>query len=240
MVLRESDGSRRDRSAVDTAGETGFCLGISRVIPNPELQVEGLVLAAGRSRRMGTDKAMVALPDGERLWQRQWRTLGEAGIERRWLSAREDQSWMPAGFPVVRDAVPDAGPLAGMLAAAAVGDGTHLAVLAVDLPDVPTEWVRGLMARAKPGAGVVGRWADGTYEPLAALYPCEWLEQWRAACGGAVRPPGLQALLREREQAGSLTVISLGAEQEGWFRNVNEPQDLCLRMKPPPRRCGPD
>ncbi len=194
--------------------------------PNLELRFAGLVLAAGRSRRMGTDKANLALADGERLWQRQWRILGEAGIERRWLSVRADQAWVPADASVVRDAVPDAGPLAGLLAASAAGDGTHFVVLAVDLPEVPAEWVRMLIARAQPGCGVVGRWSDGTYEPLAALYPRECLEEWRARFGVAEHPPGLQALLREREESGGVVVIPLGPQDERWFRNANTPEDL--------------
>lgn len=194
--------------------------------PIPELRFAGVVLAAGRSRRMGRDKALVSLAEGECLWQRQWRILGEAGIERRWLSVRGDQAWVPAGLPVVRDGVPDAGPLAGMIAAALAGDGTHLLVLAVDLPGLPAVWLRTLMARAKPGCGVVGRWSDGTFEPLAALYPREWLEEWRAAFGEAASPPGLQALLRERDGAGSVVLIPLGPEQEPWFRNLNSPADL--------------
>jgi molybdopterin-guanine dinucleotide biosynthesis protein A len=202
------------------------------MIAIPELRMEGVVLAAGRSRRMGTDKALVPLADGERLWQRQWRTLGEAGIERRWLSARADQSWVPADVPVVGDAVSDAGPLAGLLAASAAGDGTHLLVLAVDLPEVPVEWVRTLMARAQPERGVVGRWPDGTYEPLAALYPRGWLQEWRAAFGSVAHPPGLQALLRERASTGGLDVIPLGPERERWFRNANTPEDLRPRTEP--------
>jgi len=202
--------------------------------------MEGVVLAAGRSRRMGTDKALLCLADGECFWQRQWRTLGAAGIERRWLSVRADQRWVPADVPVVCDAVSDAGPLAGMLAASAVGDGTHLVVLAVDLPEVPAAWVRMLMARASPERAVVGRWPDGTYEPLAALYPRDWLEAWRAAFGGAVHPPGLQALLRERAGTGGLDVISLSPDQERWFHNANTPQDLRRRTEPPAGAAQPE
>lgn len=223
----------RSIGVVDRSAGFHFPLQLPRMNPNPELRFAGLVLAAGRSRRMGTDKANLALADGERLWQRQWRILGEAGIERRWLSVRADQTWVPADASVVRDAVPDAGPLAGLLAASAAGDGTHLVVLAVDLPEVPVEWVRTLMARAQPERGVVGRWPDGTYEPLAALYPRGWLQEWRAAFGSVAHPPGLQALLRERAGTGGLDVIPLGPERERWFRNANTPEDLRPRTEPP-------
>jgi molybdenum cofactor guanylyltransferase len=223
----------RSIGAVDRATGFNFPLRLPRMSPIPELRFEGVVLAAGRSLRMRTDKANLTWADGERLWQRQWRILGEAGIARRWLSVRSDQAWVPADVAVVRDAVPDAGPLAGMLAAGAAGDGTHVVVLAVDLPEVPVEWVRTLMARAQPERGVVGRWPDGTYEPLAALYPRGWLQEWRAAFGSVVHPPGLQALLRERAGTGGLDVIPLGPERERWFRNANTPEDLRPRTEPP-------
>jgi molybdenum cofactor guanylyltransferase len=223
----------RSIGAVDRATGFNFPLRLPRMSPIPELRFEGVVLAAGRSLRMRTDKANLTWADGERLWQRQWRILGEAGIARRWLSVRSDQAWVPADVAVVRDAVPDAGPLAGLLAAGAAGDGTHVVVLAVDLPEVPVEWVRTLMARAQPERGVVGRWPDGTYEPLAALYPRGWLQEWRAAFGSVVHPPGLQALLRERAGTGGLDVIPLGPERERWFRNANTPEDLRPRTEPP-------
>jgi molybdopterin-guanine dinucleotide biosynthesis protein A len=190
------------------------------------VSVDGVVLAAGYSRRMGTEKAMLAAVPGEVLWRRQWRILGEAGIERRWLSVRPDQAWVPADVPVVHDGIPEAGPLGGILAAGAAGGGTHLIALAVDLPSLPALWVQTLLTEAKPGRGAAGRWSDGTYEPLAALYPRAWLEAWRAAFGGTARPPGLQALLREQDQRGRLSVISLDQTHASWFRNLNTPADV--------------
>jgi hypothetical protein len=75
---------------------------------------------------------------------------------------------------------------------------------------------------------------------LAALYPRGWLEEWRAAFGGAAHPPGLQALLRTRAGAGSVAIIPLGAEHKGWFRNANTPDDLRLSTKLPPGESSPD
>jgi molybdopterin-guanine dinucleotide biosynthesis protein A len=175
-----------------------------------------VLLAAGHSTRMGTDKALLPL-DGRPLWQRQVEVLRAAGAREIFISARPEQVWMPTDKKVVRDAVPDAGPLAGIAAALALCSDGHLAVLAVDLPKMQPAWFAQLLASCAPGIGAVGR-RSGFYEPLAAIYPRELLPAAEAALAR-----GEFALQSFISAAGSSIVpLEITAAETAWFENWNE------------------
>lgn len=166
---------------------------------------------------MGSDKALLPC-DGEALWMRQWRVLEQAGAAEIFISAREDQTWVPRDLTVVRDTVPDAGPLAGIAAALACCRGSHLLVLAVDLPRMEPAWFTRLAALCKPDRGAVGRRA-GFFEPLAAIYPRSLRPEAEAAlaCGEF----SLQRLLGSA--ASRMAVHEISVAETPWFTNWNEP-----------------
>lgn len=173
---------------------------------------------------MGRDKALLEI-DGAPLWRRQRAVLAAAGATEIFLSARSEQPWVPAAAAefagVVTDAVADAGPLAGIVAALDHGSAAaHLAVLAVDLPRMEAAWFRGLAAHCSPGVGAVGR-KDGFFEPLAAIYPREILPQARAALGRGEF--SLQRLLGAAVEARLMRVVEISPTDAARFRNWNEP-----------------
>jgi molybdopterin-guanine dinucleotide biosynthesis protein A len=179
-----------------------------------------VLLAGGQSSRMGCDKALLPL-GGEPLWRRQWTLLATAGANDRWLSVRPDQTWVPPDLPVLHDAVTNAGPLAGIAAALERTRGTHLMVLAVDLPQMRAAWFERLRAHCAPGIGAVGR-RDGWFEPLAAIYPRELA---RPAVAALIR--GEYALQRFLVAAGSAMMpVDIGDAEAGWFANWNERDDV--------------
>lgn len=101
----------------------------------------GLVLAGGRSSRMGEDKAGLTL-QGETLLCRAHRLLGTTGCTKVFLSGRARPEW-PGGDPfVIPDLITDAGPVAALCSALqALGptaqetpSGDILLVCAVDTP----------------------------------------------------------------------------------------------------------
>lgn len=179
-----------------------------------------VLLAAGRSRRMGSDKALLALPDGRALWERQYAVLQEAGATEIFISARPEQTWVPSTLIVVRDATPDAGPLAGVVAALERAQHGHVAVLAVDLPGMQAEWFKFLLAACVPGAGVVGRQGE-YFEPLAAIYPKELMLSGREAL--ARGEFSLQRFLASAVAEGRMRVLPVTQARVALFENWNEP-----------------
>jgi len=187
------------------------------------LPFSAVLLAAGRSTRMGTDKALLPAPAGGPLWQRQRDVLAKAGAVEIFLSVRPDQAWArPAeGFSArLYDAQPDCGPLIGLTAGLERAVHPHLAVLAIDLPRLDAEWFALLRAECAPGIGAVGR-RDGRFEPLAAIYPREIMPRaWERIARAEY---ALQPLLAEAEAAGLLQVREISPDEADGFENWNGP-----------------
>ena len=195
-----------------------------------------VLLAAGRSTRMGRDKALLAAPDGAPMWQYQRATLARAGAAEIFLSARPEPEWVPAaqtGFSaVLHDGLSLGGPMVGITAALERATHPHVAVLAIDLPRMEPAWFTTLLAGCAPGVGCVGRRADGHegekfFEPLAAIYPRElkWLA-WEALVRAEF---SLQNLLAAAVAQGAMRVREIGADEAAWFENWNEPAPLPRR-----------
>lgn len=187
----------------------------------------GLLLAGGHSRRMGRDKAQLPMPDGRPLWLHQVEKLAAAGAAEVLIACRPDQEFrnpdnLPVPLRIVRDPVPDSGPLAG-IAAGLAETGTPLVfVIAVDLPQATAVDISTMITSCQEAGLVIER--DGMLEPLFAVWPAsasaavqEALTQNRMA---------LQPLLRGLVQAGGMRVMPCTPELAQALRNVNTPELL--------------
>jgi len=136
----------------------------------PRVAFAAALMAGGRSRRMGTDKALLTVTWRAQqmpLWKRQLAVLSELKPNQLMLSGPQR-----AGSPVI--AVSDrwtcAGPLAGIATCLDLCLHEFLLVLAVDLPNVESACLAQLLLRSANGCGVVPM-RLGRYEPLIAVYP---------------------------------------------------------------------
>lgn len=129
------------------------------------MAMTGVVLAGGRSTRMGRDKALLEL-DGVALVERAAATLREVCAEV--LIASGDGARL--GRPgEIADALADAGPLGGLLAALEAARHPLVAVVAVDMPHASAQVLR-LLAAALDGANAAVPVVDGRAHPLHAVY----------------------------------------------------------------------
>jgi molybdopterin-guanine dinucleotide biosynthesis protein A len=178
---------------------------------------------------MGRDKALLPCR-GTTLLARQVgiaRALGPAEIL---LSARVEADYGDLGLPALVDRIPDRGPLAGVERALEAARSPLLLVLAVDLPDMTPDFLRGLARRCRAGAGVVPRTAAGL-EPLAAFYP-----QAMRPIATAMLDRGELAMtefVRRGRAAGLLDEWQCPPADEACFLNWNDPED-----RAPPRNEG--
>ena len=142
----------------------------------------GIVLAGGRSRRMGMAKALLRL-DGETFLQRAVSLLSEI-CGQVIISAGPDLRLpAPAGYKIIVDQEPGLGPLGGLVSSLeASNDDWHLA-LACDLPLARPELLRLLAenATAGPRVDAVLPRAGGRLQPLLAVYSRTCLEPAREA-----------------------------------------------------------
>lgn len=129
--------------------------------------VTGVLLAAGAGRRAGGPKALRSEPDGTSWLQRGATALLDGGCEvvvvvlgSQAVAARALLPTPPAEHLLVVNALDwAAGMSRSLLAglAAVPGDSQAVVVHLVDLPDVPAEVVRRLVAAVGPSGGALAR-----------------------------------------------------------------------------------
>ena len=184
--------------------------------------LSAFVLAGGRSRRMGTDKAFLPF-EGRTLLARALdllRTLTpEVGI------VGPAAKFAPYGL-VIEDVYPGRGPLAGIHAALSASTTELNLILAVDLPFVTESLLRFIVEQAGAADAVVTvpRIAGG-YQPLCAVYRRAFATLAQAALeAGRNKIDALFAdtttrILEEPE-------LRRFAFSAAMFDNLNTPEDL--------------
>lgn len=180
----------------------------------------GVVLAGGRSSRMGRDKA--TLPwGGATMLDAVVAALREALPHVIVVAAAEQSVQVDA--VLVRDPVPGQGPLRGMatgLAAAAEAGHDWALVAATDIPLLSAE-VLGRLLSSDLDCDVVLATADGRDQPLVALYRTSLSSGMASAVdAGARRVSDFLADLRVRR-------VPVAA---GPLLNVNTPEDLARAL----------
>ena len=178
------------------------------------------IMAGGKSRRMGRDKAAVEL-GGRTLLERAldtWQGFG-AAVQLS-VGPAERGVLAPEGVRAVADVYPGRGPLGGLHAGLLACDTELLLLAAVDTPFVTKELAEALAeaAEAIPGDAYVYT-VEGRPQPLFALY--------RKSC-----LPAAESLLEAGEnRMGQLlsrvgTVCLPGEGKEHCFVNLNTPEDV--------------
>jgi molybdopterin-guanine dinucleotide biosynthesis protein A len=186
------------------------------------MNFSAVILAGGKSSRMGRDKAFIEI-GGRTLLNRQIATLVEAGTEEIFISGRADVNYAAFGCRVLTDAFLGIGPLAGIHAALKISRRPLTLVLAVDLPEMSALFLRSLLMASAPDRGVVPR-VGGHVEPLAAVYPHAALPiiERQMAHGDHAA----QSFAAACVQAGLATYEEIDGEFTSLFKNLNSPTDL--------------
>ena len=192
------------------------------VVNKREIAFTGVVLAGGRSTRMGRDKALLTLPNGRTLLEQAVATLRELGATEILVSIGSDKTYGLPGTRELPDVQADCGPLGGLHACLSAAKEQLCVVLAVDLPAMTPEYLRGLVSQTQARRGAVPV-SDSSAEPLAAVYPKEALaEVQRALDTGDF---SLQKLVRRLEQAGLVDCVPVAPSERTLFANWNSPED---------------
>jgi molybdopterin-guanine dinucleotide biosynthesis protein A len=194
----------------------------------PAAEGAGVVLAGGRSRRLGSDKRVVTI-GGHTLLRRAVDVLGMAFESVLVVADAESSLDLPAGVEVVRDRYPDCGPLAGIHAALAASGKGRLFIAGCDMPFLNAILIRHLFRTAPDVDAVVPR-ADGKAQCLHAVYSADC-----AAVAEELLVSGKRAVERLLEDVDvryvdeeELRRLDPGLSS---FFNVNTPEDLAEAEK---------
>lgn len=192
----------------------------------------GLILAGGRSRRMGGgDKGLLDLAGRPMLARVIERLMPQ--VDALAINANGDPGRFTSfGLPVVADTVTGfAGPLAGVLAgmrwtATRLPGARHIATVTADAPFIPMDLVARLrMAVAGPPGVIAVAASGGEVHPVIGLWPLALADDLAAALQRGERK--VQAWT---ERHGAITVefpcVMVGSDRIDPFFNVNTPGEL--------------
>lgn len=188
---------------------------ISRVHPDARELVTGIILAGGKSERMGADKSLLPFL-GRPLIQHIHGQLrpyfseilvaGDSVERYAFLEAR-----------LVSDEVPGQGPLRGIVSALAASQNDLNFVIACDIPWVDHALLKILLREAHGCDCVVPVTLEGYYEPLFAVYRKSALPAMRRALEAGQR--------RVVAAFSDCRVRTVVVPDRKWLDNINTPDD---------------
>jgi molybdopterin-guanine dinucleotide biosynthesis protein A len=146
------------------------------------LQVTGIILAGGQSRRMGRDKAFLPFGRGV-LIERVIEVIQQVTSDLILITNSPEQ-YQRFGLPMFTDVIPDAGSLGGIYTGLVSAKTPHGLCLACDMPFVKPDFLRLLCDTAAEADVVIPRNADD-FQPLCAVYSqaCQAPIQQKIAAG---------------------------------------------------------
>lgn len=130
--------------------------------------VSGIILAGGRSSRMGRDKTLLSLHHHETLIERTVKAVAEFADEII-IASNNTAKYKLAGCREVPDIYPGRGPLAGLHAGLITARHHYAFVVSGDMPFFTADLARFLLDRKTGYDGVVPA-VRGCWEPLCAVY----------------------------------------------------------------------
>lgn len=191
------------------------------------LSASALIMAGGKSSRMGEDKTRMTL-GGRSLTQRAvdlWSTVFEEVL----LSVDRQGKFQIPGAREVPDLQRGRGPLAGIYAGLLAAGSDRIFVCAADIPFASAAAAKALYPFAM-GADVAVPVLDGRYEPLFAFYAKSALPAVEEVlASGENRMTALfgeKRGLRVNAVDGAVLEQAAGQPLERIFFNVNTPQNF--------------
>ena len=191
----------------------------------------GILLAGGRSKRMGTDKALLPLPGYNQISFLQHLTRVMLGVcEELVLVTRDVQQadtyarYVSSSVRLVVDEVPDNGPLMGIYSGLRVIEASHVFVCAIDTPLLQSSLLTFLLTQCCDDTLVIPV-VDDRPQVLLALYPRVLLPLIEERLQAGRRDPrsllDVAAIRYIPEE--QLRVVDPDLRS---FLNVNTPEDL--------------
>jgi molybdopterin-guanine dinucleotide biosynthesis protein A len=134
---------------------------------NTEKDITGIILAGGKSSRMGSEKGLILLHDKPFI-QHSIEALQPLVNEIIIVSSNSDYDTF--GVKRVEDMIPDSGPVAGLHAGLTHSTTKENLVISCDVPLLTTSLLKKLLSHTKEDYDIIQFEAEGKTIPLIALY----------------------------------------------------------------------
>jgi molybdenum cofactor guanylyltransferase len=188
---------------------------------SPYMAVTGIILAGGKSSRMGKDKGLLEL-GGKMLAEI---AIGNLSLLcSRILISSNSEDYTRFGLEVVADKIPDIGPMGGIYSSLLQSHTELNLVLSVDLPFINEGLLRYLLEQSEDVQAAVPWSGEEHFEPLCACYNHSVVPLMEEFIGsGNYKLPDLFSKIKLNR-----LIISdeLPFFNSSLFKNINTPSDL--------------
>jgi molybdopterin-guanine dinucleotide biosynthesis protein A len=179
--------------------------------------ITAILLAGGKSSRMGTDKGLIEL-NGESFMARIIAVV-EPFVNKTMIVSN-DPNHDVFNRKRVSDIIPDAGPLAGIFSGLFYSESDINLVISCDVPLINEAVLKALIDGYDPEMDVIQLQSQGKTIPLIALYKKHSMHQCLASL-----KKGERRLTKVVEQLKTKTII-LDATLDPFVRNINTVDEL--------------
>jgi molybdopterin-guanine dinucleotide biosynthesis protein A len=190
--------------------------------------VAGIILAGGRSRRMGRDKALLSLPgDKQSTFISHLATLLSSSCDEVVLVARNKEQAASCALPgvsVVTDQVPDVGPLMGLYSGLRTMQADYALVIAVDMPFIQPALITFLLSLPRDDALLVPV-VDRVPQVLLAMYPRSLLPTIETCLQAGEHGPSVLLKVARVHYIEEAQLRQVDPQLRS-FVNLNTPEDL--------------
>lgn len=175
----------------------------------------GVILAGGKSSRMGQDKAQLEL-NGKPLLEYSADALKPLCEEI--LVIGDPEKLNHFGYKVIPDIFPDSGPVSGIYTALTYARNENCLVLSCDIPNITTEILEELLEETDFGNIRIA--SCGRIHPLIGMYKKSTTDTFKHCLDQQ------KLKLLEVIELLETTVHEFSEDQKDHFINVNTPSDL--------------
>jgi molybdenum cofactor guanylyltransferase len=186
------------------------------------LKITGVILAGGKSKRMGIDKALLSV-GRDAMIERAVAVLGKVCAEVL-ISGGGEETGRRLGLKVVPDLIKGMGPLSGIHAALHAAQSEKCLVVPCDMPFLSAELAE-VMIRQSEGYDVAVPQHGDYLQPLFAVYDKSCIQAIEEALHNN-RHKVVDFYPRMRVNYVSETILQAAADIDTVFFNVNTPLEL--------------
>lgn len=180
--------------------------------------ITGIILAGGKSSRMGTDKGFL-------LWKGrpfiQHSILALKPVVSKLIIVSDHTYYDRLSYKRVRDIYPDAGPLSGLYSGLKASETKFNLVLSCDVPLINSSVIEKLVANYHNDVAAVVCAADDKIMPLVALYHKNCYQVCKDLLDN-----GERRMMQLLAKLASVDYVLLDDDETKNVRNINSPADL--------------
>jgi molybdopterin-guanine dinucleotide biosynthesis protein A len=178
----------------------------------------GIILAGGRSSRFGSNKALAEL-HGKKLIEHVISVM-RAVFDEVVIVTNQPEQYKEFGCKVLKDIIPDLGPVGGIATAFKYTDKSAIFVTACDMPFISADAINNILSQAESYSAVVARSQNGM-EPLFALYKKDTLKHFEE--GFKKDDRSVLSILKQIKQ---ISFVDIGCKVVTNINTINDHAEL--------------